>query len=81
MDADVVMYKGYEIHATPKQRRDSGEWTMEITISRHHEGEVRERMYSAGDSYTTLEEAVAHCVNFGRQVIDGNTPNCSVEGL
>lgn len=78
---DEAMYKGYIIHATPMQRADTSEWTMQITIAKHHKNEVRERIYYAGNCYKTREEAVMHCLNFGRQVIDGDAVNCSVEGL
>ena len=77
----MVMYKGYQIHATPMQRTDTGEWTMQITIAKHHEDEVRERIYYASNCYNTREEAEMCCINFGRQIIDGNAANCSVEGL
>ena len=78
---DVLSYKGYEIHAAPYQLADTGEWTINIHISRDHGNEIRSRQFSAGNRFETRDEAVAHCLDFGRQIIDGKSENCTVDGL
>lgn len=78
---DALSYKGYEIHAAPYQLADTGEWTVNIHIFHDHGAEIRSRQFSAGNCFKTREEAVAHCFNFGRQIIDGKSENCTVDGL
>lgn len=78
---DVLSYKGYEIHAAPYHLADRGEWTINIHISHDHGDETRWRQFSAGNCFKTRDEAVAHCFNFGRQIIDGKSKNSTIEGL
>lgn len=78
---DVVQYKGFEIQASPYQLADSGEWKVNLRIFRHRESESRSRNFSAGNSYKTREEAIAHCFQYGKQIIDGQSANCSVADL
>jgi len=78
---DVLSNNGYEIHAAPYQLADTGEWTINIHIFHDRRNEIRSRPYSAGGSFKTRKEAVAHCFNFGKQIIDGKSDNCTVEGL
>ena len=78
---DVFSYKGYEIHAAPYQLADSGEWTINIHIFHDRGDEIRTRPFSAGNSFKTRDEAVAHCFNFGKLIIDGKSENCTVEGF
>ena len=74
-------YKGYLIHPTPHQLRDSGEWTMELCISKHTGDAVTEKKFYAGNKFKTEEKAIQHCINFGRQIIDGESDNCTVTDL
>lgn len=76
-----IPYKGYLIKPAPLQLRDSGEWTMELVISKHRGNSVAERKYSAGNTFKTEEEAIQHCINFGKQIIDGDSDNCTVTDL
>jgi hypothetical protein len=78
---DAVSYKGYEIRAAPYQLADTGEWTINIHIFHDRGDEMRSRQFSAGNCFKTQEEAVDHCFNFGRQIIDGKSENCTVDGL
>jgi len=78
---DVFPYNGYEIHAAPYQLADTGEWTINIYIFRDHGSRLRSRQFSAGNCFESRDEAVAHCFNFGKQIIDGNSENFTVEGL
>jgi hypothetical protein len=42
-----VPYRGYLIRPTPKQRRDTLEWTLEIHLARDRAGERREQLVTA----------------------------------
>lgn len=57
-----VAYKGYIIEAQPSQLADDLRWILSITIERHE-----------GDRVIELP----HCINFGRQIIDGQVPSCT----
>jgi len=78
---DVVSYKDFEINAAPYQLTESGEWTLNVYITLHKTGETVERNFSAADHFKTREEAVTHCHNFGRLVIDGKVKDCSVADM
>jgi len=78
---DYAPYKGYRIEPTPKQLRDSGEWTLEVQIARDRGRELNVRMYNARNTFKTQEEAVAQGVRFGQRIIDGEVPGCTVETL
>jgi len=78
---DIIQYKGYEIHAVPLELADTGLWQINIQIFRHSEQETKIRPFSAADSYKTREEAVRNCIQFGRQIIDGQSANCSIADL
>lgn len=78
---DVVNYRGFELHATPYRLAKTGHWRINIQIVRHTSDQVKSREFGASNSYPTREEAVAHCFQFGRQIIDGQAPDCSVSDL
>jgi hypothetical protein len=78
---DKIPYKGYLIHPTPFQLTTSGEWTIELCISKHRDDSVTERKISAGNTFKTEKEAIQHCINFGKQIIDGESEDCSVADL
>jgi len=74
-------YEGYTIKAVPYQLADIGEWAVNIQIFHDSRNEMRLRQFAASNSFLTWEEAVTHCFNFGRKIINGNYENCTVEGL
>lgn len=76
-----VHYKGYSIHPTPLQIKESEEWTMGLVISRHAGSGVSERKYTAADKFKTKDEATQYCLDFGRKIIDGELPDYTVAGL
>jgi hypothetical protein len=80
-EVDVIQYKGFEIHASPYQLANNGEWQVNLHILRHREGESRSRNFSADNNYKTREEAIAHCFRFGKQIIDGQSSTYSVADL
>ena len=74
---DRVQYEGYVIEACPKQLRDGGRWTLEVSLWRDSGSEVTVRPYYGSNTFETRDEAVLHCLNFGRQIIDGKVANCT----
>lgn len=74
-------YGDYWIRPTPKQLRESGEWTLEVRIARDRGRELREQLCSARNTFKTHDEAVAYCIQFGQDIIDGKVQGCSVAAL
>lgn len=64
-------YKGYIVKAKPYQLAESGQWTVNVIIGKHHGGSYSEKPYYAKNAYPTEEGAIKHPLNFGRQIIDG----------
>ena len=74
-------YKGYLIEAAPYQLADSGEFTIHISILHDTGGAINIRGFDAANSFKTEDEAIWHCLEFGRQIIDGKIENCTVTDL
>ena len=60
-----MRYNGYEIRAVPHQLADSGEWTVNVVISKHRTDPVASRQFSAGEKFRTRQEAIQHSFAFG----------------
>ena len=73
-----IWYKGYKIMPAPLQLRESGEWTLALYIGINKGNKWVERPYRAANTFKTKEEAISHCINFGKKIIDGKSKNCSV---
>lgn len=76
-----VRYKGYVIKPIPQQLADSDRGNMNLTISKDHRHSVVETQFSAANTFATEEEANEHCINFGKQIIDGKSKTCTVDDL
>lgn len=76
-----IEYKGYEIRAVPYHLADSGDWTLDILIVRDTGTETKHRKFGGSNRYKTKDEAVQHCFNFGKEIIDGKVEDCTVTGL
>jgi len=76
-----VPYRGYLILPTPKQLRDTGEWTLEIQIWLDRGDKINAQLFSARNTFETRDAAVAGGVRFGQRIIDGEVPNVSVAEL
>jgi hypothetical protein len=72
-----VAYRGFTITARTFQIRGSGRWTLDLVI-RHRRGL---RAFSGTTTYATEEAAVKGCCDYGRRIIDGQVPDCSVDDL
>ena len=69
-----IIYKGYEIRAAPHLLDAPRRWSVDVDIIRDAGRTVREQHYSAANTFLSEEEAVAHCLEFGRRIIDGEVP-------
>jgi hypothetical protein len=78
---DAVPYKGYLIQAAPYRLAESGEFTINIRIMHDTGNAVNIRNFGASNTFKTKEEAIYHCIEFGRQIIDGKFENCAVSDL
>ena len=73
-------YNGFGIRPAPYKLADGG-YSMNLYIVRDDGAERRERKFFAEGRFSTEEEAIAHCINFGKQIIDGKIDDCSVVDL
>jgi hypothetical protein len=76
-----IEYKGFEIRAVPYQLVDSGGWTLDILIVRDTGTKIKHRKFGGSNTYKTKDEAVQHCFNLGKQIIDGKVEDCTVADL
>jgi hypothetical protein len=79
----TIKYKGFEVSPASHQLRDSGEWTLDTVITKHHDsrGETLEKKYSGKNTFKTEAEANAHSIEFGKQIIDGKFPEFTTDYL
>jgi hypothetical protein len=78
---DTITYKGYEIQAVPYRLAESGDWAMKIIILHHRGDAVTTRDFYAHNRFKTENDAIQHCFDFGKKIIDGQIPNCSINDL
>lgn len=75
-------HAGYVIETKPNQLSDSGEWTVEVTIEKHHGDRVETRPFSAGKpTFKTREDAQRASIVLGKKIINGEFPDFSVTDL
>jgi len=58
-----ISYRGYEIRSAPMQLADTGEWSIELYISKDNGNGITERKFSAENTFKTRAEAIKNCVN------------------
>ncbi len=78
---EYVYHEGFRIHAAPYKLADSGEWTLNIYIELDKLSKIVTRHFFASDSFKSREEAITHCFNFGKRIIDGQAEGLSVQDL
>jgi len=77
----TIEYKGYEITPISNQFEDSGEWTVGVSITKHRGSDSSLKPFSASNTFLTKEEAVAHSIEFGKKIINGEQPGVSIHDL
>ncbi len=79
---DRLEYKGFVICPAPHQRADDGPWEVHITIERlRGDREVARPFSAATQRLGTRDEAVRHCLHFGKRIIDGKAPGLTVNDM
>ena len=72
-----ITYRGWMTTPRTFQINGSLEWTLDLVIAYR----TKRRAFSGPAKFPTEEEAIRGCHAFGRRVIDGREPHCSLEGL
>jgi hypothetical protein len=67
---ESIDYKGHKIRAAPHQLDKSKRWALEFQIFSPKGNNILAKIYSAVNTYETEKEAVLHCLNLGKQIID-----------
>jgi len=80
-ERNELFYKGFIIVAYPLKLADTGYWTHDITIERHTGQGVSMRNFGTTKSFPTEDNAIVHCFELGRMIIDGEIKHCSVMDL
>ncbi len=70
-------YKGFTIYPTPRLSLEFDTWAIHLSIRRGD----RIVSFSAERSFNTKGEAVFHAINFGKQIIDGEIDDYSVDEI
>lgn len=79
---DEVTYRGYVIRAEPMELQEPGYWTINLSIERHTGEAVRaKKFYGTKQPCKNRQEAIRGCHAYGKQIIDGQAANCSVQDL
>jgi hypothetical protein len=72
-----VTYRGWTITPRTFQIHGSGTWTLDLLIAYR----TRQRAFSGPRQFRTEQAAIRGCHAFGRRIIDGLEPFCSLEDL
>jgi len=72
-----VTYRGCTITPRTFQIRGSWRWTLDLVIAYHR----TQRTFSGPKTFRSEQAAIRGCHAFGRRIIDGLVPQCSLEGL
>lgn len=65
-----IEYNGHVIEPTTKRTDEHDRWTLEVRITTA-DPETGPRRCRAPNTYASKEVAVAHCLEFGRRIVDG----------
>ena len=71
------LYKGFTLTARTFQVRGSGQWTLDVTISRR--GSLR--AFSGPKTFETERDATDACWQMACRIIDASPPGCLVRDL
>jgi hypothetical protein len=75
--SQAQVYGEFTIMPRTFQVRGTGHWTLDLLIS--HRTKVR--AFSGPKTFPTEEAAIRGCHAFGRRIIEGRVPNCSIDDL
>jgi hypothetical protein len=90
-EAEPVEYRGYFIHPAPMkiarvygppQLEDrSGKWQLHLYISKSSSDDAEAKEFQAANTYKSKGEATRHCIEFGKQIIDGKIESATLKDL
>lgn len=72
-----LAYRGWIITPRTFQIHGSGQWTLDLLIAYR----TKLRAFSGPKTFRTEQAAIRGCHAFGRRIIDGLEPFCSLEDL
>ncbi len=72
-----VTYRGWTITPRTFQIRGSRQWTLDLVIAYRS----KQRAFSGKKTFESEEAAIRGCHAYGRRIIDGQVPYCSLENL
>ena len=70
-------YKGFTIYPDPRLSLETDTWTITLSIRRGK----KVKLFTTGHSFGTKGEAVFHCINFGKKIIDGEVAEYAVNDI
>ena len=76
-----IEYKGFVIEPAPEHLVDLKCWSVKAVLVRHSGDAVHMKDFTAEQTAATEEEAVAHSLEYGRQLIDGRIAGVSENDL
>ena len=68
--ASTIEYHGHVITPASRHRRRPPGWTLEVQIAAANRS-TGIRRCRAPNTYPSEAEAIAHCLEFGRRIVDG----------
>lgn len=68
---EQVTHGDYLIEPTPYHLNGAGPWTQWLQIARAVDGGTRVQLFNGPATFPTRAEAVAACVELGRDILDG----------
>ncbi len=68
-----ITYRGYRIVPAPIQLRVTEEWALKVYLRSAVGSETLEELLEADDTFRTKDEAVQHCIQLAKRVIDERT--------
>jgi hypothetical protein len=78
-----VRYKGYRIYPKPARAKLGAtlKWTTRVEIFRDRGHSIAVKRFRASNLFPTQKTAWDACIQFGKQIIDGEIPRCSVDEI
>lgn len=74
---NALTYRGWTITPRTFQIHGSREWTLDLVIAYR----TKQRAFSGPKTFPTEQAAIRGCHAFGRRIIDGLVPFCSLEDM
>ena len=79
MSEDVLTYEGFTVSAKIEPAEETDLWSAVMTITRGESSDTESWIISAGDTYSSREEAARRCFDFAREMIDREMKGCSLD--